>query len=295
MRVHLCGTRGSTQAPGAEFLRYGGHTSCVAIAHEGEPPHLLLDAGTGIRLASTLLGGRAFDGSILLSHLHWDHTHGLPFFRGGDQADARVDCYLPAQGADPEAVLARGFSPPHFPIRPSQLRGSWRFHGLEEGVYEIEGFTVLVREIPHKGGRTFGFRVTDATGSLAYLADHHPASLGCGEEGFGPYHEAAMTLAAEVDLLLHDAQYLPEEWPERGTFGHSTVGYAIGLGATARVGTVVLTHHDPARTDDEIDTLAADAYRSAAVHVVAAAEGQVLRTGRQPDRAVPPHRVTETT
>lgn len=288
MRVHLCGTRGSTQAPGAEFLRYGGHTSCVAIAPDGEPPRLLLDAGTGIRQATKLLGGDAFDGSILLSHLHWDHTHGLPFFRGGDREDARVDCYLPAQGDDPEQVLARGFSPPHFPIRPAQLRGTWRFHGLDEGVHTVEGFTVLVREIPHKGGRTFGFRVSDATGSLAYLADHHPASLGPGQDGFGPFHEAAATLAGAVDLLLHDAQYRPEEWADRGTFGHSTAGYAVGLGEVAGVGTVVLTHHDPARTDDEIDALLADVRRGANVRVLAAAEGDVLTTSAASAAARPP-------
>ena len=84
VRLYLCGVRGSTPAPGADFLRYGGHTSCVAIAHDDAArPTLVLDAGTGLRQVTPLLGGQPFDGTILLTHLHWDHVHGLPFFTGG--------------------------------------------------------------------------------------------------------------------------------------------------------------------------------------------------------------------
>ena len=99
MRLNLCGVRGSTTAPGADFLHYGGHTSCVAIAHDDAArPTLLLDAGTGLRQVTSLLGGLPFDGTILLTHLHWDHVHGLPFFTGGDRDDARVSLLLPRQG-----------------------------------------------------------------------------------------------------------------------------------------------------------------------------------------------------
>ena len=88
MRVHLCGVRGSTPSPGAQFARVGGHTSCVAIAHDGDDhPRLVLDAGTGLRNVTTLLGDAPFEGAILLSHLHWDHTQGLPFFAAGDRPD----------------------------------------------------------------------------------------------------------------------------------------------------------------------------------------------------------------
>jgi phosphoribosyl 1,2-cyclic phosphodiesterase len=277
MRLYICGTRGSTPAPGPDFARFGGHTSCVAIAHDGADVSLLLDAGTGIRRVSKLLEGRAFSGAILLGHLHWDHTQGLPFFRGGDQPDARVDLHLPAQDDDPEAVLARGFSPPHFPITPSGLRGRWRFLGLEEGSHEIEGFTVLARDIPHKGGRTFGYRVSDGGVSIAYLSDHHPFSLGPGPDGFGPYHDAACELAAGVDVLFHDAQYLSSEWPERQHFGHSTVEYAVGLAETADVKQLVLFHHDPARTDREVVELTRRARATSTVDVVAAAGGDELK------------------
>ena len=276
MRLHICGARGSTPAPGPEFVQFGGHTSCVAVAHAGRVPSLLLDAGTGIRRVSPLLEGRPFDGTILLGHLHWDHTQGLPFFAGGDQPGARVDLYLPAQGPDPVDVLARGLSPPHFPIAPGQLRGDWRFHALEEGEHQMEGFTVLAREIPHKGGRTFGYRISDGHATIAYLSDHHPASLDPGPDGFGPYHEAACQLAAGADLLLHDAQYLSAEWGDRGGFGHSTVDYAIGLAAAAGVAALVLFHHDPARTDAEITALTDAARRHTSVVIEAAAEGRTF-------------------
>lgn len=283
MRLHLCGTRGSTPAAGADFVRFGGNTSCVALAHDGADVSLLLDAGTGIRRVARLLDGRPFSGAILLSHLHWDHTQGLPFFAGGDRPDARVDLYLPAQDGDPQQVLARGFSPPHFPIGPEGLRGEWSFRGLAQGRHLIAGFDVLAREIPHKGGRTFGYRVSDGSATVAYLSDHHPASLGEGPGGFGPYHAAACELAGGADVLLHDAQYLPAEWPARRTFGHSTVGYAVGLAEAAGVGRLILFHHDPARTDDEVDELTRRAAAGAGVDVVAAAEGDELVLPRPHD------------
>lgn len=281
MRVHICGVRGSTQAPGAEFVRVGGHTSCVALAHDDAlEPSLILDAGTGIRRIWDLTGGVPFVGSILLGHLHWDHTHGLPFFRAGDDPASRIDLYLPAQdGRSAEELLAQSMSPPAFPIAPTDLRGDWRFLALEEGRLEIEGFEVLVCEIPHKGGRTLGFRISDGRSSLAYLSDHHPYSLGPGPHGFGPYHDAAIELCDGVDLLLHDAQYTDEDWATRSHFGHSTISYAVGLAEVANVEKLLLFHHDPARTDDEIDALTFRAAASSSRPVEAAVEGTVHLIG----------------
>ena len=258
MRVHFLGVRGSTPAPGADYTVYGGHTSSVAIARDGGGiPNLVLDAGTGIRRLTPLCDGNPFVGTILVTHLHWDHVHGLPFFAAGDHDGARVSFVLPEQldGADAKAVLARGMSPPHFPIGPEGLRGEWQFCSLSEGRSVIEGYDVLAREIPHKGGRTFGYRVSDGRSTLAYLSDHCPTSKGPGPEGFGAYHEAAVALASEVDLLIHDAQLLPEEVATDARFGHSAADYAIGLGRAAGARRVALFHHRPDRTDDELDAL----------------------------------------
>jgi len=246
----------------------------VALSHGQQDPTLVLDAGTGLARLACTLEGRPFRGTILLGHLHWDHTHGLPFFAAGDHPDSDVTVVIPAQG-DPEQVLERAISPPHFPITPAQLRGRWRFAGLEPGRHRIEGFDVTAAEIPHKGGRTFGFRVSDGSATVAYLSDHWPVSLGAGPGGFGPYHDTAMALAHEVDVVIHDAQYTAAEFAGRRDFGHSTVDYAVGLAEAAGARRLVLFHHDPRRTDDEVDASVV-ACEASSVEVAAAAEGMTI-------------------
>ena len=278
MRLHLCGVRGSTSAPGADFLRYGGHTSCVALAHDGAArPTLVLDAGTGLRRVTPLLGGQPFDGTILLTHLHWDHVHGLPFFTGGDRDDARVSLLLPWQGsgASAEEILARGMSPPHFPIPPSGLRGAWTFGFVAPGPLKAEGFTVEAREVPHKGGVTFGYRVSDGDRVVAYIPDHCPTALGPGPEGWGEYHQAALDLASGADLLIHDAFLLPEEVAAQASFGHTAADYAIGLGLRAGARRVMLAHHKPDRTDEALDRLT-DRVCAGPADVIVAAEGEII-------------------
>ncbi len=278
MRIHLCGVRGSTPAPGPDYLRYGGHTSCVAIAHDGPGgPVLVLDAGTGLRQVTPLLGGGPFIGTILLTHLHWDHVHGLPFFTAGDRDDARATLLLPAplDGTGAVDVLARGMSPPHFPITPEGLRGEWRFGTIEPGPLKAEGFTVDARDIPHKGGRTFGYRVSDGRSSIAYLPDHCPTELGPGPDGWGVYHPAALDLAAGADLLIHDAFLMPEEVAAQAAFGHAAADYAVQLGRLAGAHRVLLAHHKPDRTDAELDKLARR-FAHTVPEVVVAAEGEIL-------------------
>jgi ribonuclease BN (tRNA processing enzyme) len=278
VRLYLSGTRGSTPATGPDFLRYGGRTSCLAIAAgPGRVPALVLDAGTGLREVTGLLDGGPFRGTIALTHLHWDHVHGLPFFRAGDRDDAEVRLLLPEQDGGPcaEAVLERGMSPPHFPIRPRDLRGRWTFASLAEGGLEAGGLTVAAREIPHQGGRTFGYRVSDGRAVVAYLPDHCPTLLGPGPDGLGEYHPAAVALARRADVLIHDAFWRAGELDPGAALGHAAAEYAVGLGARAGVARVVLSHHRPDRTDAELDRLAAE-FADAPVPVTVAADGGVL-------------------
>jgi phosphoribosyl 1,2-cyclic phosphodiesterase len=207
----------------------------------------------------------------LLSHLHWDHFQGLPFFVGGDRPDARVSLHVPDQGSgvDVMATLERAMSPPHFPIRPDQLRGEWKFLGVSPGVLEIEGFSVTAEEIPHKGGRTFGYRVSDDHSSITYMPDHCPTKLGPGADGWGEYHPAAMDLASGSDLLIHDAQLVAGELAAEASFGHAAAEYAVELGRRAGVRRVVLFHHKPDRTDDELDEIAARLAVASPVYVAA--------------------------
>lgn len=262
MRLWLCGVRGSTPAVGPEFAGVGGHTSCVAIGHDNGPPRLIIDAGTGVRQVTALLDAAAFKGTILLSHLHWDHVQGLPFFSAGDHPDAAVSLYLPAQDIPALELLSRVLSPPHFPITPEQLRGNWTFQDLHTGTHVMEGFEVLAREIPHKGGRTFGYRVSDGQRSVAYLSDHAPQELGPGPHGLGALHDNALELARGADVLLHDAQYSASELPRRASFGHAAYEYAVELACAAGVGQLLLFHHDPARTDPEVQRFLLEARRS---------------------------------
>ena len=275
MRLHLCGVRGSTPAPGAAYSRIGGHTSCVAVAHHGErSPRLLLDGGTGMRRVAELMGDAPFEGTLLLGHLHWDHTQGIPFFGAGDRPDARIDVHLPVAG-DPAHGLDGMMAPPFFPIDAGELCGQWSFQALDEGTLKVEGFTVVAREIPHPGGRTFGFRVSDSDGSIAYVSDHGPIALGPGPDGWGPYHDAICELVDGVDVLLHDAQFTAAELATRPHYGHSAANYAVALAERCHVGRLLLFHHDPDRTDAEVDALV-DEFRGATVPVAAAVEGAVI-------------------
>ncbi len=273
MRLALLGVRGSTPALGPEFTATGGNTACVAVSHDGCPPSLVLDAGTGLRRLSARLSGAAFRGSILLSHLHWDHVQGLPFFTAGDRDDAIVQLFMPEQG-DPIGVLSRAMSPPHFPIGPAGLRGSWSFAGMAPGWHRIDGFDVLALDIAHKGGRTFGYRIQDGRGSIAYLPDHALWLT----TGGGPEADSANVreLVTGVDLLIHDAQFTEAERPVAVAYGHSTIEAAMALAESARVGRLILFHHGPDRTDAQLVGLTAALDGPASVQVEMGTETRVL-------------------
>jgi phosphoribosyl 1,2-cyclic phosphodiesterase len=278
VQVHFCGVRGSTPAPGPDFVRYGGHTSCLALsAGPDDRPSLLLDVGTGARRVSSLLAGAPFVGTVLLTHLHWDHLQGLPFFRAGDRDDAVVSLCIPEQepSADPLEVLARSMSPPHFPIRPDQLRGRWRFDTIAAGTTRIGPFEIASRTVPHKGGPTLGYRVSDGRATMAYIPDHCPTAFGPGPDGWGEYHREALELARDVDVLVYDAHLAPEELAAEAAFGHSAADYAVALGRRAGARRVVLFHHKPERTDTELDALGCR-LRAHDLEVIVGAEGAVL-------------------
>jgi ribonuclease BN (tRNA processing enzyme) len=234
----------------------------------------VLDAGTGYRNLGAVLLDHPLHAEVVLTHLHWDHVQGLPFFAAGDRDDSRVDLYVPAQeGRSGRDLLAQTLSPPAFPIPPEGLRGTWGFHAIESGGHAIEGFTVRTVDIEHKGGRTFGLRVDDELGSVAYLPDHAPAA-GMSDE--------LLEMLAGVDVLLHDAQFLEGERPVAVDYGHATVQDAVSLGLESGVDTLVLFHHSPARTDAALDEIAEWAPSLAGgMKVVVAREGDTMQVARQ--------------
>lgn len=265
MRVVPLGVRGSTPAPGAQFVRYGGHTSCLAVLADGEQrPGLVLDAGTGLRDLPRLLDGAPFRGAIVLTHLHWDHVQGLPFCRSVDHPEAAVEVFVPGEwrqessDGDARRLLAGAMSPPHFPIGPEGLLGRWRFRPARHGVLPIgapaaQGATgaptgavrvvVRVARVPHKGGATLGVRVECDGAAIAYVPDHVPVDEG----------RAVEALAADVDVLLHDGQFRRDEEATARAYGHSTIEEAMALADRCGAARLVVVHHDPSRTDSELD------------------------------------------
>jgi phosphoribosyl 1,2-cyclic phosphodiesterase len=243
MRVTFWGVRGSTPVAGPDFIRVGGHTSCIAIARGDELPTLVLDAGTGLQPFASVFGASPFRGTILLTHLHWDHMQGLPFFPPADQDDAEVTVVQPAQG-DPVATLARSMSPPHFPIGPDGLRGVWKHVGIDPGSHTFANFEIVAGEVQHKGGRAFGYRISCDGASMAYVPDALDAN-----------DDAIVALARGVDVLVRGAPFLAEESERANLYGHGTIEHAIEVARAADARRLIVTHHGPYRSDDALDAI----------------------------------------
>jgi ribonuclease BN (tRNA processing enzyme) len=233
-------------------MRYGGNTSCVVLrAGDAEP--IVLDLGTGLRyFGQTQPLDGSFVGSALVSHLHWDHIQGLPFFVPILRAGATLDVYAPVQedGLSVHDAFERFMTPPYFPVTISELPGRVRFHDCGEGTFSIGNAKVMCREIPHVG-TTNGYRVELGGASVAYLSDHQQPYDG----SFG-ISDGALELCADVDLLIHDAQYTTDEFPRKYNWGHCTIDYALWVAKESGAKRLALYHHDPMRDDESLDDVA---------------------------------------
>ena len=250
MQVTFFGVRGSTPCHGDEIAKYGGNTSCVAVRAPGQDP-LFFDLGTGARYFGAELAQQGtFHGSCLLSHLHWDHTQGLPFFTPLLREGSTLAVYAPAQqdGRGVAEVMAAVIRPPVFPVTIEQLPGAVRFHDTTDSQFQIGEVKVMSRIVPH-AGPTLGYRVELGGRSVAYLSDHQQPN-----DGFS-VSDGARELVEGVDLLIHDAQYTPAEFAMKSTWGHCTTDYALWLAEHCRVGKLALFHHDPTRNDLALDEI----------------------------------------
>jgi ribonuclease BN (tRNA processing enzyme) len=254
MRATIWGCRGSLAAPGRKTVRYGGNTSCVEVrADDGS--FVVLDAGTGLRpFGEQVEEERPPRIDVLLTHLHLDHLEGLGFFRPVWHHETELHLWGPPSPTRTlEERIARYLSPPLFPIDISDVPADLHFHDIPDEPWELGGLRVRAQRVSHPGP-TVGYRVESNGNSMAYVPDHEPA-LGVPLEDLGPDWTPGYDLAAGADVLLHDSQFTEEEYPERVGWGHSSVAHAVMFAQRAEVGRLVLFHHDPWRTDEELEQL----------------------------------------
>ena len=273
MRVRLWGTRGSLASPGPDTVRYGGNTACVEV-RTGECL-LVLDAGTGIRPLGASLRGHRGRIDLLLTHLHLDHLQGVGFFEPAFGTDAEVHIWgPPSTTQDLRERLSRYLSPPLFPVRLRDLGPNVTLHDVPHRPFRIGDVTVRAEAVIHPGP-TIGYRVENSGSSLAYLPDHEPA-LGAPRFPIAPEWTSGHGLASGVDLLIHDTQYTPDEYPRKVGWGHSSWEHSWAFARQAGAGRLLPFHHDPSHSDEELDAIVAELAGRDGPEVLAGTEGLEL-------------------
>jgi phosphoribosyl 1,2-cyclic phosphodiesterase len=259
MHATVWGCRGSIASPGAETVRYGGNTACIEVRPD-DGPLIVLDAGTGIRrLGADCEREGVREVHLVLTHLHIDHVEGLGFFSPLWAGAVDLHVWGPSS---PVASLAnrigRYLSPPLFPVELKDVPGTITFHDVPDEEWRIGSVRLRAQPIAHPGP-TVGYRIEEDGRSLAYLPDHEPALVG--ELGSRPPEWiSGFSLAEHVDILVHDAQFTEREYESKIGWGHSSIAHAVEFARLAKAARLVLFHHDPGRSDEELDRLGRHAH-----------------------------------
>ena len=283
--VTFWGVRGSIPTPGPATARYGGNTPCLSVTN-GSAGLIILDAGSGLRTLGHQLmlsrGGPPLRAHLLLTHTHWDHIQGLPFFKPLSEPGTEVTIYGAAQEGVPlEDILGRQMDPMVFPVPLKALAARIVVTEIEAGTVAIEGFGVRAVRLRHPG-TTLGYVLEPLSGGrkLAYITDNE---LGPG--GSYPvspdWRQALVRELAGVDVLVHDAMYGEQMIRARAGWGHSTPRQAVDLAAAAGCRRLLLFHYEPEHDDDTMDRIVADARAygaevAPALAVEAATEGMTF-------------------
>jgi CheY-like chemotaxis protein len=288
-RVTFWGVRGSIAAPGPETVRYGGNTPCVTIEHEGRL--LILDAGTGLRRLGLHLmatsAGSPLDLDMLVTHTHWDHIQGFPFFVPAYVPGNRLSIYGPRSVDKPlERVIRGQQDPEYFPVALGEMAAKIQVSELRGDPFEVGPFQVSYAYMNHPGV-TLGFRITVGGATITYATDTEPyryvLDAARPDGGAGAAHGrvedlALVELARGADLYIADSQYTPSEYPSKLGWGHTCYLDSLDVAIEAGARRVALFSHDPMHDDDAVDAKIAHcrevvAERGADLEVIGAAEG----------------------
>lgn len=272
--IRFWGTRGSVPTPGPTTVRYGGNTACVEL--RGPSGELIIfDAGTGARELGIRLqrdhSGESLTVNLFLSHLHWDHIQGLPFFRPAYDPKSLINIHGPAQSRPLRELLGLGIDDPFFPVDIDALPAQLAVSALDGAPVSVGPMRIRAVPVFHTQP-CVAYRVDAGGRSVVYATDT--------EDPFSGKPNPVVQLAEGADILIHDAQYLPEDL--RPGWGHSTVDTAVDVALRAGARHLVLYHHDPDRTDDALDQISERAHelvreRRSALKVSVAHEGLEIR------------------
>ncbi|MCG6953374.1 MAG: response regulator [Betaproteobacteria bacterium] len=292
MYVRFWGTRGSIAKPGASTLRYGGNTSCVEVCAD-DGTRVVIDCGTGAHeLARALMRDpRSAGGYLLVSHTHWDHIQGFPLFDPLFVSGQRWEIYAPGGRAQHlEASLAGQMSYDYHPVGLEALEATYRFHDLTEGQFDVGGIRVTTQYLNHPA-LTLGYRLEADGAVVVYSSDHEPHAIRPAKDrpGLQPVHredQRHVRFLQDADLVIHDAQYTLDEYARRAGWGHTPYECAVDYAIAAKAQRLALYHHDPLRSDPELDEVVGHARSLAASgqhvpEVMAAAEGRTIELPRR--------------
>ena len=294
MLARIWGCRGSIASPGPHTVRYGGNTSCVEV-RLADGPTIVLDAGTGMReLGRMLVAEQVTEIHVLLSHLHLDHLQGLAFFAPLYLEGTEVHLWgPPSPTRSLEDRVGAYMSDPLFPVSLAEVPCHLVCHDAPFEGMSVGSTTITAAPVMHRGP-TVGWRLDEGGRSLVYLPDHEPA-LGTDFRTAEVAWVSGYALATGADVLLHDAQYTEEEFESHRGWGHSSVAHVVGYATLVGVQQLVLFHHDPSHTDEDLEALharACELWGTRPLPPLLAYEGMSLNLSAKPATAVPSRQVT---